>query len=153
MEYLFPVPVIYGWSVSMYTYKAQRPRLHPFMLAFRATARETAYLHDCAQSLRDQQPIGLLLGALLWVGLDIQDPWSFPEGYGEVWLGRLLTGSVLLLVLTSTFQQRWPRWSTRILVVPVILSAINPNLMMLHGGPELVSHYHQGMFAPFNGLT
>ncbi|MEX0730935.1 MAG: diguanylate cyclase [Aquisalimonadaceae bacterium] len=129
----------------MDTHKFRRPRLHPLTLAFRTAERENTYLRDCAQRLRDQQRIALALGALLWMGLCIHDPWFFPDDYRNIWMGRLFMGSALLLGLVSTFQPWWPAWHTRILVVLISISVIASGLVIIRGGPDVVPYYHQGI--------
>ena len=123
----------------------QKPDLRPIRLDFRNPHLERSFRHDYGRRTLSQSRVALLLGAALYVGLGIQDPWFFPHAYWPIWFMRLAATGLILGVFVSTFRPLFRRFGQEFLLAVSLVAGFGPIGMILLGDADVGKAYYVGL--------
>lgn len=118
--------------------------LNPLTLGFADVEREARFRQTHNQQVLRQTRLSLLLGALIYLILGIEDPWFFPADYLWIWGVRLMAVVWLGAALILSFQGTVRKYLQVLLAVIAIGAGIGPLVMLLRGGSPLLEAYAVG---------
>lgn len=119
-------------------------RLHPFTLTFSNAEYETRFRRAHNKDVLRQARCSLVLGAVIYLVLGLEDLWLFPLDYPRVWGVRLAAAGMILVMLVLTWRPAVRRHLQTLMCTGAVLAGAGPLLMQLRGGPELLETYAVG---------
>lgn len=118
--------------------------LHPITLVFDDAGREVRFRQTHDHQVLRQTRMSLMLGAVIYLLLGIEDPWFFPDDYLWVWGVRIIAAAGMMVALGLTWCPAMQRRLQCLLFAVTISAGIGPLLMLLRGGAPVFESYAVG---------
>lgn len=136
------------WGEAVIERGRRRPArvpVAPLLLRFRDQRQERAFRRDYADHILGQSRLALLLAAMLYLFMGLEDPLFYGGSFTAIWLLRAGAALLLIAVLAMTRLSWYRRHHQAVLTATVLMAGVGVYGMIGLGGEAVRQSYYFGI--------